>query len=203
MITVKYKDIPYEMKYLGPLKVHFYHNELNNIIYDLGDNSNFTYVVDKNLTNPIYIIIDNNIELVYSFENNKLIIVDNSVKTNQQYILSDGDRKFLDVLQEVLSVLKDGLYNERFTNSLIFNKKILKVIKNDNYEQFILHSTIHDKEYVIISYKKYCYDNCSTVTTMDKLYNALQLLYNILIEKLNTDYNYNVKYNDEKLWGED
>lgn len=203
MSTVRYKNIQYETRYIGPYNIQSYRNELNNMIYDLGNNSNFTYVNDENLINPIYIIIDNNVELVYSFENNRLIIIDNSAKTNQQYVLSDCDRSFLDTLQEALRTLKCGLYNEKWTNYIKFNKASLKVLKNSNYEQFMLHSTIHNKEYVFISYKKYCYEYCPQVTTMDQLYNALQLLYNIIIEKLNTDYNYKLEYDDEKLWGED
>ena len=203
MATVKYKDIKYELKRLGPYNQQVYKNEKGNMIYDLGHNSNFTYVNNENLINPIYIIIDNYIELVYSFENNQLIIVDNSARTNQQYILSDCDRGFLDTLRNNLRTLKNGLYNEHWTNYLQFNKASLKVLRNNDYEQFMLHSIIHNKEYIFISYKNYCYEYCAHVTPMDQLYNGLQLLYNIIIEKLNTDYNYNIQYDNEKLWGED
>ena len=149
-------------------------------VYDFGYKSNFTISKDTLLINPIYIIVDNNIEFVYSLKSNKFYIIDNSGITDQEYLLSEEDIEFLKVLNDNLIKLYTGIHEESWLNELPFNKRILNILKYTEYEDnhVMLNATIDNNDIVYITFANY--------EEINLVYEGLRILMIVAINKLNT-----------------
>ena len=149
-------------------------------VYDFGYKSNFTISKDTSLINPIYIIVDNNIEFVYSLESNKFYIIDNSGITDQKYLLSEEDIEFLKVLNDNLIKLYTGIHEECWLNELSFNKRILNILKYTEYEDnhVMLNATIDNNDIVYITFADY--------EEINLVYEGLRILMIVAINKLST-----------------
>lgn len=154
----------------------------SNKVYDIGYNSTLTTLPDlykDYIVNPTYVLIGNLLELIYSIESKRLLILDK--RSNQCYLLSDENdfKKFISKLDYNTRKLLEAIRNEYWTTTLEFDKLSIKVLKYSEYKDSTSSKYLKEDKELDIVFKDY--------KDIEVLYEGLRILMITIIKEYNNN----------------